>query len=203
MNKKLEDVYKKLGFFIGFIVGISMVVHYVFPTLHIYIKEGFEITYYILGGIGIFMLGIKDMYLKTEKIVDLHFNIPSINYVENSNNIYLEIYNHGNDLADNIYVNISEHIVCLEKHSFKSSLLNTNLGFIKSKVSVKIPLGCKGQNYIYILGNQFTENEFREFLKLNNGNFPIKYKYNDLNYKYINIPISHLIDTKIYTYKKK
>lgn len=93
----------------------------------------------IIGGIGLY-LGYKTYKESFNKYVDIKARIV---YAIGSNsyrdiNIYLELYNDGNDIANDIVLK------CKNKNIDKNnSIFNNNLGFLKPKETKTILCGVK------------------------------------------------------------
>lgn len=73
----------------------------------------------------------------------------------NNDNLYLEIYNHGNDVAKNIVLSYYEDSFV----NINNSIFDNNLGFIKPNTSKKIHVGYSYHDEISIFGKKFLKKD--------------------------------------------
>lgn len=130
MDKKI----KNLGVFFAISIAVVILIQIYNFKLYTYFKNSLEIIYFILGGLGLFMIGIKQIDVSTKKEACLKLKV--IQEDDRNNNcsyLFLKIYNDGNALAEN---------VMLESQLFNGSSINkNNLGYIEPNEDIKIQIG--------------------------------------------------------------
>lgn len=128
-----------------------------------------ELIYYWIISIGLLWLAYKTYInsIKQEALLAVQLQYDLNNF--DDNNIQVEIYNYGNYVAKNIYLD------CQNTNIFKddNSLFNNDIGFIRPGSYKKIQVGYILGDKISFLGEEMNKEEFlKEDIK-------ITVKYND------------------------
>ena len=145
-----------------------------------YTTQVSELINYWIINIGLLFIAWKTYKNSISKKVELAVQLTySRNYI--LDDLYIEIYNYGNEIAKDVFLTCSNCNIIDESNS----LLNNNLGFLKPGSSKKINVGYLHHDYIMFFGKDniskekfvkedikitvhYNKNESKEF-KLNNS----------------------------------
>lgn len=114
-----------------------------------------ELIYYWIISIALLYIAYKTYKNSFKKEAIL---IAQLSYYDddfNNDNLYLEIYNHGNDVAKNIVLSYYDDNFV----NVNNSIFNNNLGFIKPNTSKKIHVGYSYNKQISIFGKEFLKQD--------------------------------------------
>lgn len=128
-----------------------------------YTTQVSELINYWIINIGLLYLAYKTYKNSFKKEAVL---IAQLAYYEdfNSDNLYLEIYNHGNDVAQNVVLGCYNSDLI----DTNNSIFNNDLGFIKPNTSKKIHVGYSLMGKISFFGKEFTKEELlKKEIRLN------------------------------------
>lgn len=128
----------------------------VFVTDINYTIQVSELIYYWIISIGLLYLAYKTYVNSFKKETVL---IAQLSYYDDdfkNDNLYLEIYNYGNDVAKNVVLS------CYNNNLIdpNNSIFNNDLGFIKPNTSKKIHVGYSFMGKISFFGKEITREEF-------------------------------------------
>lgn len=132
-----------------------------------YTTQVSELINYWIINIGLLYLAYKTYKNSFKKEVVL---ITQLSYYEdfNSDNLYLEIYNYGNDVAKNIVLSCYNNDLV----DINNSIFHNDLGFIKPNTSKRIHVGYLFMGNMSFFGKEITKEE------LLNQEIKINIKYN-------------------------
>lgn len=140
-----------------------------------------ELMYYWIISLGLLSLAYKTYKnsIKQETLLAVQLTFDDI---INSENLHLEIYNYGNYIAKDIYIQINNTSII----DLDNSIFNNNLGFIKPNSSKRLPVGCLLPGGISFFGKAIDLENFSK------ENIKITVKYNKNSEKELEINTSFL-----------
>lgn len=128
-------------------------------VIHIdYIIKISELIYYWIISIALLYIAYKTYKNSFKKEVILTTQLSYYDDDFMNDNLYLEIYNYGNDVAKNIILSCYNN----ELVGTDNSIFNNDLGFIKPNTSKKIHVGYLFMGNVSFFGKEITKQEFLE-----------------------------------------